>query len=1279
MIKVSAIAALCLLLARPMSAVVNDKPSDSPSASSSEAANRGDLVSSASGPADSFAGDSYLPPPDSSAFGPKPVYGPPQPSGGGSSFGPSGPSDSYPSAAPESAYGPPPSPPKHQYGPPPKPKPQYGPPKPSYGPPKPSYGPPKPSFDPPPSSYGPPPKPSGSYGPPTGSDSFGPPPPPPKPFYGPPKPVYGPPAKSPKPSYGPPPKPPKPLYGPPPKPVYGPPPGPPPSTSYGPPSSSYGPPPAGPPRPSSGYGTPVIVNPKGPPGVPAPPTPPDIRYDGWQPIPGLTSHPHQSHTPGDTYGPPDNGAHGGGDSSYGGPPPPPPSGSYGAPSGIGNDHSGIGGSFDGSTHGDGGVLISISGHTDTADIGGGGGGCCSSAPNFGGSSGINGFSGDFGGSGGVLTNIDNLGSISGSYGAPPQNPSTTYGAPQPAPAISGGGHGGGIHFEGQNGPPSDSYGPPPSGSYKQPPSNSYGPPPSDSYGPPPSESYGPPPSDSYGPPPSGPSHGPSGSYEGPPPPPPPPLPRPSSSYGPPKPSTLYGPPKPSSSYGPPKKPSGAYGPPKPPSDSYGLPKSPSDSYGPPKHSSDSYGPPKPPSDSYGPPSDSYGPPKPPSSSYGPPKPPSSSYGPPKPPSGAYGPPKPINTYGPPKPPSSAYGPPKPPSSAYGPPKKPSGSYGPPKSPSSSYGPPKSPKVPSSSYGPPSNSYGPPPSGGGHGGGYVGPPPPPSSSYGIPKSPSSSYGIPNYDNFGGSSGPFAEPGGSFGGGISSAYGVPGDTPPGTFGVPISGCCGTPPPNIGHPPDQPPSQSYGVPQQGKGVDIHLSGLNYGLPSGKTVEGPNHIQPKEPVKFVQPVPAGLLEAIAQSAEYKNSGKGRPFQGGTYIPPPPPEVGKPVNEVNNENYINGQGHFGGSDVKGDDFHITQSLSVDLSPPSNGGHQNFDSYGSQTVVDGNIAQSIDQNNQLIQTTLVQQGSDGLGSSGHGALSYQNNNLLSPTGPTGGEGVPEVNQLIQSLGLEGNSITQSQMIDLGPQFANHPGGHFITQSTASGIQNIPIQGNQGSYTLQIQPAGGVGSTGQQSIAHDQVLSNGLLQDILAAIEQQQPNQQQQTFQQVYTQGNIDPYQHAASNVYQQFQNAPQNVADSEIQGSSISEQVLNTTNNENVTQYNSNSTITSDNDSNQSGYDKTLSDQERFTAYLARNGVALYYNSEHGKSHNKTEQEGGQAESPETNLLDSNQPQGDGSYVIFKSPNVQYKFGAASDDVSLNNHKFTSNSTQSTSETKDVT
>ncbi|KAJ8684381.1 hypothetical protein QAD02_020173 [Eretmocerus hayati] len=304
---------------------------------------------------------SFNPPKSFSSYGPpskpKPQYGPPKPT-----YGP--PKPQY--GPPKPQYGPPKpqyGPPKPQYGPP---KPQYGPPKPQYGPPKPQYGPPKPQYGPPKPQYGPP-KPQ--YGPP--KPQYGPPKPqygPPKPEYGPPKPEYGPPKPEygpPKPEYGPP----KPEYGPPkpPQPQYGPPTGgfsdapaahgPPIPLSieqYGPPNKpvlpfisrpqdDYGPPPSAPQQeyshPSSGGSFNSHLAP--PPGVGAPPTPPDIKYDGWQPIAGHISAPNQQQSISNDYGPPissnNNGA------SF---PNDQPSGEYGAPLDGRNPTSGGGFSSD---------------------------------------------------------------------------------------------------------------------------------------------------------------------------------------------------------------------------------------------------------------------------------------------------------------------------------------------------------------------------------------------------------------------------------------------------------------------------------------------------------------------------------------------------------------------------------------------------------------------------------------------------------------------------------------------------------------------------------------------------------------------------------------------------------------------------------------------------------------------------------------------------------------------------------------------------------------------
>lgn len=80
------------------------------------------------------------------------------------------------------------------------------------------------------------------------------------------------------------------------------------------------------------------------------------------------------------------------------------------------------------------------------------------------------------------------------------------------------------------------------------------------------------------------------------------------------------------------------------------------------------------------------------------------------------------------------------------------------------------------------------------------------------------------------------------------------------------------------------------------------------------------------------------------------------------------------------------------------------------------------------------------------------------------------------------------------------------QFLNsHEGSEALSLAkglTANGADGFEVQGSKGTYTLQIQAAdGGLGTENSDgSIRHDQVLSNGLLQDILAAIEQPEHGQ-----------------------------------------------------------------------------------------------------------------------------------------------------------------------------------
>jgi hypothetical protein len=115
------------------------------------------------------------------------------------------------------------------------------------------------------------------------------------------------------------------------------------------------------------------------------------------------------------------------------------------------------------------------------------------------------------------------------------------------------------------------------------------------------------------------------------------------------------------------------------------------------------------------------------------------------------------------------------------------------------------------------------------------------------------------------------------------------------------------------------------------------------------------------------------------------------------------------------------------------------------------------------------------------------------SLSDTDSGTLTGSAATAGNVVAEA-LTSNGLPLDLDTLFQSQQTAVS---ASTSPQHNEELRTQSGIRDFSIQGSQGRYTLQIQQAGAVGGTGSDDdIPHEQVLSNGLLQDILAAIEQQ---------------------------------------------------------------------------------------------------------------------------------------------------------------------------------------
>jgi hypothetical protein len=151
-------------------------------------------------------------------------------------------------------------------------------------------------------------------------------------------------------------------------------------------------------------------------------------------------------------------------------------------------------------------------------------------------------------------------------------------------------------------------------------------------------------------------------------------------------------------------------------------------------------------------------------------------------------------------------------------------------------------------------------------------------------------------------------------------------------------------------------------------------------------------------------------------------------------------------------------------------------------------------------------------------------------LSGTNSGAFTGSAATAGNIVAEA-LTSNALPLDLDTLFQSQQTSVSALRNQEP-------RTQSGVRDFSVQGSQGTYTLQIQQAGAVGSTGSGGdIPHEQVLSNGLLQDILAAIEQQ-PSEQASQY------GSSNDLQQASAGSLIEYQSPPE----LEEQGSVIKEE-----------------------------------------------------------------------------------------------------------------------------------
>ncbi|XP_068974610.1 uncharacterized protein [Bombus flavifrons] len=578
----------------------------------------------------------------------------------------------------------------------------------------------------------------------------------------------------------------------------------------------------------------------------------------------------------------------------------------------------------------------------------------------------------------------------------------------------------------------------------------------------------------------------------------------------------------------------------PPADDYGPPigsniKGPAPVYGPPELVGDQgptpiYPPPPPdiPPPVYGPPLSSYGPPRiikplhvPPKQSFGPPLSPLPSklsfgslklhYGPPK---QHYGPPYSFASFRPPKP-------------QYGPPLKFTSSV------SNQYI-----AVGSSSLGPTKPAHGP----------AI---PVSLDTYGVPpqklavqftSQPNDNYGLPPPPSLS------VVPEAQYGPPAGDLYRPPPPIPP--PGVPAPPT----PPDIKYDGWQPiagltnqhgqPANTYGPPSdEHRILDGHSVGVHIGQSTSNVIENPNVPNDSYGVPIHNPEAQDLKTSVKSNS---NDNKGLP-------PPPLPEY-EPFHNENppkKDHPQTGGGHdCGFEQTTGTQYSFedlgSHALNVGSHGPSFGAALSTGLNQNSLFKEGSlsngfsgldITQSIGQlsleNIEQPKTNLkdsygssigvsyaTSENTDNVLSSDHSQSAEVTNVLSAPPAIQSQEsfssnahfqqenGGIKAGALTASLNEQGYGHAKnlaSNEVDASQFLNTHEGSEALSLAkgiTANGADGFEVQGSKGTYTLQIQAAdGGLGTENSDgSIRHDQVLSNGLLQDILAAIEQPEQGQ-----------------------------------------------------------------------------------------------------------------------------------------------------------------------------------
>lgn len=333
------------------------------------------------------------------------------------------------------------------------------------------------------------------------------------------------------------------------------------------------------------------------------------------------------------------------------------------------------------------------------------------------------------------------------------------------------------------------------------------------------------------------------------------------------------------------------------------------------------------------------------------------------------------------------------------------------------------------------------------------------------------------------------------------------------IPPSGVYGAPNGQYGTPLYSAPKQpiSFGSSAQGSlfqsigsqgGLDIsHSSGSTYLPPA-------NIAKPPEPSTLYS-LPAEHSSISFQNVAHGSSTSGlSSFNTGLHIEDAQAQAltsyNAPLGTVDGS-YSATSGSQGGVVVGLDHSHPT--LNIDLT----GGLLQGNNYQSSSYAVQNLQTSIPHDCSLHSSQPLPSLSYGVPSANSytaalsslttnigGSYNQQANSVVVPHSTYG---VPDLNAAhSQKTETRANTIEtdDKEVNEYGKSVAERFGPNSeLIKSQSIDLNNIPLQGNLGTYTLQIQSSDG--TPGPQQVSHAQVLNEGLLQSILAAIEQPQQN------------------------------------------------------------------------------------------------------------------------------------------------------------------------------------